>query len=45
MDGKSFFKAEKSKQPMTYFQQGTIIDGPTDFIGGRITKKNRKVRM
>ena len=39
MDGKQFFKAEKSKQPMSFFQEGTVIEGASDFVGGRITKK------
>lgn len=43
MDGKSFFKPEKTKSYAKFYQMGTVLDGPTDFVSGRITKKQRKV--
>lgn len=35
------YKRDNSEIPK-YFQVGTVIEGATDFLNGRISKKNRK---
>ncbi|KAB8237864.1 Fcf2 pre-rRNA processing-domain-containing protein [Aspergillus alliaceus] len=43
LDPKRHYKKENAKaQPPKYSQIGTIIEGPTEFFSGRITKKDRK---
>jgi hypothetical protein len=41
-DPKRFYKSfDRSKFPK-YFQMGTVVEGPTDFYGGRLTNAERK---
>lgn len=43
LDSKRHYKKENGKaQAPEYSQVGTIIEGPTEFFSGRITKKDRK---
>jgi hypothetical protein len=43
LDPKRHYKKESGKaQPPKYSQVGTIIEGPTEFFGGRIVKRDRK---
>ncbi|KAG1669887.1 hypothetical protein FOA52_002413 [Chlamydomonas sp. UWO 241] len=41
-DPKRFYKSfDRTKFPK-YFQMGTVVEGPTDFYGGRLTNAERK---
>ncbi|KAL1873978.1 hypothetical protein VTK73DRAFT_679 [Phialemonium thermophilum] len=41
--GKQHFKRDGRRDPIPRFSQvGTIVEGPTDFYSGRLTKKERK---
>ena len=43
LDSKRHYKKENGKAQAPEFSQvGTIIEGPTEFFSGRITKKDRK---
>jgi hypothetical protein len=43
LDSKRHYKKENGKAKAPEFSQvGTIIQGPTEFFSGRITKKDRK---
>ncbi|KAF2866609.1 Fcf2 pre-rRNA processing-domain-containing protein [Massariosphaeria phaeospora] len=43
LDPKRFYKKSDSKSDIPAFSQvGTIIEGPTEFYSGRLTKKERK---
>ncbi|KAJ2963898.1 hypothetical protein NQZ79_g1058 [Umbelopsis isabellina] len=41
LDRKRHYKKGDQKDP-TYFQMGTIIEGPTEFFSSRMTKRERK---
>lgn len=41
LDRKRHYKKSDSKDP-TYFQVGTVIEGPTEFFSSRLTKRERK---
>jgi hypothetical protein len=41
LDRKRHYKKGDSKDP-TYFQMGTVIEGPTEFFSSRLTKRERK---
>ncbi|KAF8729568.1 hypothetical protein HU200_017510 [Digitaria exilis] len=46
MDPKRHFKrAGKSKALPKYFQIGTIVESPSEFYSGRLTKKERKTTL
>lgn len=43
LDPKRFYKKESSKAAAPRFSQiGTVIEGPTDFFSGRLTKRERR---
>ncbi|KAL4944746.1 hypothetical protein BDV06DRAFT_77257 [Aspergillus oleicola] len=43
LDPKRHYKKENGKaQPPKYSQVGTIVEGPTEYFSGRITKRDRK---
>lgn len=43
LDSKRHYKKDNGKAHVPEFSQvGTIIEGPTEFFSGRITKKDRK---
>lgn len=41
LDRKRHYKKGDLKDP-TYFQVGTVIEGPTEFFSSRLTKRERK---
>lgn len=45
MDTKRFYKTPDSTKFPTYFQVGTVVQGPTDFYGSRMTKKERRTSI
>jgi hypothetical protein len=42
LDRKRHYKKMGKQENPTYFQMGTIIEGPTEFFSARLTKKERK---
>ncbi|XDG00529.1 hypothetical protein ABKA04_000144 [Annulohypoxylon sp. FPYF3050] len=43
LDSKRFYRKDSSRSLVPEFSQvGTIVEGPTDFFNGRLTKKERK---
>ena len=45
MHRKRFFKRGANRTTPEYFEMGTIIEGPTEFHSGRLTRKERKSSM
>ncbi|KAJ1732070.1 rrna-processing protein fcf2 [Coemansia sp. Benny D160-2] len=46
LDPKQFYKkGTMGKQTPKYFEMGTIIEGPTEFYSGRMTKKERRSNL
>ena len=43
LDPKRFYKKESTKsRPPEFSQIGTVVEGPTEFFSGRLTKNQRK---
>ncbi|KAJ1921894.1 rrna-processing protein fcf2 [Mycoemilia scoparia] len=42
LDPKRFYRKEDRDEVPKYFEVGTIVEGPTEFYSGRLTRKERK---
>ncbi|KAJ1672798.1 Deoxynucleotidyltransferase terminal-interacting protein 2, partial [Spiromyces aspiralis] len=42
LDPKRFYRKDDREEVPKYFEVGTVIEGPTEFYSGRLTRKERK---